>query len=59
MVARESAPLPDVSSVQALKTSLIDAQAVVYNTASSGTYIDGMLKKIGVLLLVDGEAAER
>jgi len=48
VVARDGAPLPDVSSVQALKTSLLDAEAVVYNTASSGTYIDGMLKKIGV-----------
>jgi molybdate transport system substrate-binding protein len=48
VVVREGAPLPDVSSVQALKTSLLDAQAVVYNTASSGTYIDGMLKKIGI-----------
>ena len=48
VVARDGAPLPDVSSVQALKTSLLDAEAVAYNTASSGTYIDGMLKKIGV-----------
>jgi molybdate transport system substrate-binding protein len=48
VVARDSAPMPNVSSVQALKASLLDADAVVYNTASSGTYIDGMLKKIGV-----------
>jgi molybdate transport system substrate-binding protein len=48
VVARASAPLPDVSSTTALKASLIGAEAVVYNTASSGTYIDGMLKKIGV-----------
>ena len=55
VVARESAPLPDVSSVQALRASLIDAQAVVYNTASSGTYIDGMLKKIGVFDQIQGK----
>lgn len=48
VVVRDGAPLPDVSSTQALKASLIAAEAVVYNTASSGTYIDGMLKKIGV-----------
>jgi molybdate transport system substrate-binding protein len=47
VVAREGAPQPDVSSTAALKASLIAAEAVVYNTASSGTYIDGMLKKIG------------
>jgi molybdate transport system substrate-binding protein len=48
VVARAGAPQPDVSSVPALRAALIDAEAVVYNTASSGTYIDGMLKKIGV-----------
>src|ERR1700722_17301680 len=48
VVVRDGAPLPDVSSPPALKGSLLDAEAVVYNTASSGTYIDGMLKKIGV-----------
>jgi molybdate transport system substrate-binding protein len=48
VVARQDAPQPDVSTPAALRTALLDADAVVYNTASSGTYIDGMLKKIGV-----------
>jgi molybdate transport system substrate-binding protein len=47
VVVRDDAPRPDISSPQALKVSLIAADAVVYNTASSGTYIDGMLRKIG------------
>jgi len=55
VVVRDGAPLPDVSSTAALKSALIDAQAVVYNTASSGTYIDGMLKKIGVFDEVQGK----
>jgi molybdate transport system substrate-binding protein len=55
VVARASAPLPDVSSTAALKASLIAAEAVVYNTASSGTYIDGMLKKIGVYDQIDSK----
>jgi molybdate transport system substrate-binding protein len=55
VVARDGAPPPDVSSVPALKASLLDAQAVVYNTASSGTYIDGMLKKIGVFDQIQGK----
>jgi molybdate transport system substrate-binding protein len=54
VVVREGAPLPDVSSTQALKSSLLDAEAVVYNTASSGSYIDGMLKKIGVFDQIQG-----
>lgn len=47
VVVRDDAQRPDISSPQALKASLIAADAVVYNTASSGTYIDGMLRKIG------------
>jgi molybdate transport system substrate-binding protein len=48
VVVRQGAPLPDIASIGALKGALRDAEAVVYNTASSGTYIDGMLKRIGV-----------
>jgi molybdate transport system substrate-binding protein len=55
VVIREGAPVPDVSGVQALKTALIDAEAVVYNTASSGAYIDGMLKKVGVFDQIQGK----
>jgi molybdate transport system substrate-binding protein len=55
VVARASAPQPDVSSPAALKASLIAAEAVVYNTASSGTYIDGMLKKIGAYDQIEGK----
>ena len=53
VVVREGVPLPDISSPQALKDSLIAADAVVYNTASSGTYIDGMLRKIGAYDLIE------
>jgi molybdate transport system substrate-binding protein len=55
VVARQDAPPPDVASVPGFKASLLDAEAVVYNTASSGTYIDGMLKKIGVFDQIQGK----
>jgi molybdate transport system substrate-binding protein len=42
------APLPDVSSVQALRKALGEADAVVFNRATGGQYIEGMLKKIGI-----------
>lgn len=48
VVARNGAPLPDISSVEALKRALLDAETVVYNRASSGVYIDSMLRKLGV-----------
>ena len=46
VVARNSAPLPDVAGAEALKRSLLEAESVVYNRASSGVYIETMLKKI-------------
>src|SRR5215472_10912495 len=55
VVVREGAPIPDISSPQALKESLIAADAVVYNTASSGTYIDSMLRKIGAFDLIESK----
>jgi molybdate transport system substrate-binding protein len=48
VVARNGAPLPDISSAEALKRSLLAAERVVYNRASSGVYIETMLKKLGV-----------
>lgn len=48
VVARDGAPMPGVGNAEALKRSLLDAESVVYNRASSGTYIETMLKKIGI-----------
>jgi molybdate transport system substrate-binding protein len=48
VVARNGAPLPDIASADALKRSLLAADRVVYNRASSGVYIESMLKKLGV-----------
>lgn len=48
VVARDDAPSPGVGSAEALKRSLLDADSVVYNRASSGVYIETMLKKIGI-----------
>jgi molybdate transport system substrate-binding protein len=48
VVARTGAPLPDLASAESLKRSLLAAERVVYNRASSGVYIETMLKKLGV-----------
>jgi molybdate transport system substrate-binding protein len=55
VVVREGAPAPDIASTQALKKALLDAEAVVYNTASSGAYVEDMLKKIGVFGEIQGK----
>jgi molybdate transport system substrate-binding protein len=48
VLIRPDAPLPDVSTMAAFKRSLLEADAIVYNRASSGVYIESLLKKIGV-----------
>jgi molybdate transport system substrate-binding protein len=48
VLIRPDAPLPDISTLAAFKRSLLEADALVYNRASSGVYIESMLKKIGV-----------
>jgi len=48
IAVRAGAPVPDVSSVDAMKRALLAADAVVFNRATGGQYIESMLKKIGV-----------
>jgi molybdate transport system substrate-binding protein len=48
VLIRPDAPSPDISSLAAFKRSVMEADALVYNRASSGVYIESMLKKIGV-----------
>src|SRR5262249_22544821 len=48
VVIRDGAPKPDVSTVEALKRALLDADAVVYNRASSGLYVEGLLQRLGL-----------
>jgi molybdate transport system substrate-binding protein len=54
VAVREGAPRPDISSTQALKAALLSADAVVYNTASSGAYVEAMLKKLSVFDKMEG-----
>src|SRR2546430_14959698 len=49
VVVRNGASAPDISSVDALKRSLLAADSVVYNTASSGIYLEKLFEKMGIL----------
>jgi molybdate transport system substrate-binding protein len=49
VVVRRGAPVPDISSVGAVKYAVLDAESVVYNRASSGLYVERMLDEMGVL----------
>ena len=49
VVVRTGASAPEVASVDALKRSLLAADSIVYNTASSGIYLDKLFEKMGIL----------
>jgi molybdate transport system substrate-binding protein len=49
VVVRNGAPAPDISTTDALKRSLLAAHSVVYNSASSGMYLDKLFEKMGIL----------
>jgi molybdate transport system substrate-binding protein len=49
IVVRADAPIPDVGSVEALENALRSADSVVYNTASTGLYLDWLFARLGIL----------
>ena len=52
VVVKQGAPLPDISTVDAFKKALLSAKSVAYIDpkagGSSGIYVDGLLKRLGI-----------
>jgi molybdate transport system substrate-binding protein len=49
LVVREGAPKPDISNVEGLKKTLLDAKSVAYSDSASGVYIEQQLfKRLGI-----------
>jgi molybdate transport system substrate-binding protein len=48
VLVRKDAAKPDVSSADALKRALLDADSVVYNKASTGLYLEKLFERLGV-----------
>ena len=48
VLVRDGATKPDVSSADALKRALLDAELVVYNKASTGLYLEKLFERLGV-----------
>jgi hypothetical protein len=48
VAVRKGAPKPDVSTVNALKRAILDADSVIYNRASSGLYVEALLQRLGI-----------
>src|SRR5712691_11360357 len=48
VAVRPGAPVPDISSSEALKRSVLEAESIVFNRASSGIYFENLLKKMEI-----------
>ena len=48
VAVRPGAAVPDISSPEALRKSVLDADSLVFNRASTGIYLENLLKKMGV-----------
>ena len=48
VAVRPGAPLPDVTSVEGLKTAITQADSLVFNRASTGLYLEAWLKQQGL-----------
>ena len=49
IIVRSAAAAPNVATVDALKQALLAADSVVYNTASTGLYLDKLFENMGIL----------
>jgi molybdate transport system substrate-binding protein len=50
---REGAPLPDLVNTEALKKTVLEADAIVFNRASTGLYFEGLLRKLDLWAAVE------
>jgi molybdate transport system substrate-binding protein len=48
VAVRPGAPAPDISSVDGLKKSILEADSLTFNRASTGIYFENLLKKWGI-----------
>ena len=55
VAVREGAAIPDIANADALRRSMLDAESLVFNRASTGLYLEGLLKKMDVYAQVEGK----
>src|SRR5215472_10188868 len=48
VVVRSDAPGPEIATTDALKRAMLSADSIVYNTASSGLYLEKLFERIGI-----------
>ena len=48
VLVRTNAPVPDISSTEAIKRTVLEAESMTFNRASTGIYFENLLKKLGI-----------
>jgi len=48
VAVRPGAPVPKIATAEDIKTTVLEAESVVFNRASTGIYFENLLKKMGV-----------
>jgi len=57
VTVRDGAPAPDISSADAIKKSILSADSLVFNRASTGLYLEGLLKKMDVYSQIESKTS--
>jgi molybdate transport system substrate-binding protein len=47
-LVRDGEPLPQIATTNDFKESLLSAQSVIYNQASTGTYLETLFESLGI-----------
>ncbi len=55
VTVRDGASAPDISTADAIKKSVLSAESLVFNRASTGLYLEGLLKKMDVYSQIEGK----
>lgn len=55
VMVRDGATLPKIATVEEFTQSVLDAESIVYNQASTGLYIEGLFKRLGIAGQLEAE----
>lgn len=57
VTVRPGAPVPDISSADAIRRTVLEAESIVFNRASTGLYFENLLRKWGIYDQIENKAA--
>jgi molybdate transport system substrate-binding protein len=57
VAVRPGAPVPAIATGEDIRKAVLEAESIVFNTASTGIYFENLLKKWGIYEQVQGKAA--